>query len=149
MIKDMFMNILFCGFPFVSRISGHSMYPTLSDGDYVLLNPFARRFASGDIVTAKVDNEIIVKRVIGTGGDNITITNTGEVSVNGEKLSEPYICRTSGAKTYCVTVPENHIWLMGDNRGASTDSRTFGAVSVYDVTGKIIKRRIKQLWKRF
>ena len=143
-VKDIALGVIFAGCPFIVHVVGHSMYPTLRHRSICMFNPFATRFRRGDIVSADVDGEKVIKRVIGVGGDRITITRYGNVILNGGASDEPYIQKqTAESKPQSVTVPDGYVWLMGDNRGASTDSRTFGAVSVNNIRGRLIKRRNK------
>lgn len=138
----MIKSLLFSGFQCVTRVQGHSMMPTLQDNQYCLINPFCRKYKHGDIVIADVNGEALVKRVIATGGDRITIAQSGSVAVNGIWLDEPYIAKQSkNGKSIDKVVPDGHVWLMGDNRGASTDSRYFGAVPNWCIIGKMIKRK--------
>ena len=136
--------LLFSGLPCVTFCKGHSMLPTLRDGDVILYNPFCRRYSRGDIVIAEVGGEKLVKRVIAEGGDRITITQRGGVAVNGEWLDETY---TSGQRTIGRSVnaeiPKGRVWIMGDNRDESSDSRDFGSVPLTDIMGKVIRLRKK------
>ena len=118
------------------EIPSGSMEDTIEVGDLVFsekLSYYTSEPQKGDIVTFAdplVSNRTLIKRVIATGGDTVDIDPvTGDVSVNGEVLDEPYINETidvlehMGDLTYPQTVPEGCVFVMGDNRNASTDSR--------------------------
>ena len=138
----MIKALLFSGIPCVTRVQGQSMMPTLQDKQYCWFNPFSRKYRHGDIVIVDVNGEALVKRVIATGGDRITIAQSGSVAVNGIWLDEPYIAKQSrNGKSVDRVVPDGHVWIMGDNRGASTDSRSFGPVPNWCIIGKVIKRK--------
>jgi signal peptidase I len=114
------------------------MMPTLKHDSMYLYNPLARKYKRGDIVRAEANGEHVVKRIIAMGGDRVTITQSGSVGVNGEWLDEPYIARQSrNGKSIDMVIPAGHVWLMGDNRGASSDSRDFGAVPIGCVSGRV------------
>lgn len=72
----------------------------------------------------KLENRYFVKRVIGIGGDSIKCcTATGKLLVNGEVIAEPYLTAEASSEMFDVQVPAGHVWLMGDNRSESRDSR--------------------------
>ena len=132
-------------------VSGSSMYDTLVDGDYVLLlnNVLYTDPQQGDIVVVSKssfkDGEPIIKRVIATEGQTVTIKN-GVVSVNGEVLPEPYL--DDGIYTRAsvtdepihITVEPGHVFCLGDNRPVSKDSRSeeIGQVDCREIIGKAI-----------
>ena len=131
-------------------VSGDSMYSTLLDGDYLLLigNLFYQQPEQGDIVVISkqsFDNgKPIVKRVIATEGQTVDIVD-GNVSVDGVCLEETYIhsptyvCAGSGTM-FPLTVSENCIFVLGDNRGVSRDSRdpVIGQIDKREVLGKAV-----------
>lgn len=133
-------------------VDGSSMVPTLQDRDKVILlnNLLYHDPQKGDVVVlAKKsfqDGQPIVKRVIATGGDTVDIDFTaGEVFVNGEKLNEPYINEPTHEQltmSFPQTVPEGCIFVMGDNRNRSTDSRdvSIGMVDTRYVLGHVLAR---------
>ncbi|MDR0991907.1 MAG: signal peptidase I [Ruminococcus sp.] len=133
----------------LSYVEGDSMSPTLENGDALFVTDFDYVPQAGDIVIVDSDGlgKFIVKRVIATAGQTIDIDfEFGTVSVDGQYLEEPYANgRTfldEGGFEYPVTVPENSIFVMGDNRMHSTDSRDarIGFVDQDSVYGKVVIR---------
>ncbi|MBR3767600.1 MAG: signal peptidase I [Clostridia bacterium] len=111
-------------------VSGNSMINTLVDGDWLIVTPYYTEPEYGDIVISTHRLETmgpIVKRVIATEFDEVNIDEDGSVFVNGEKLNEASytvpVDHRYGDLSYPITVPENHVMLMGDNRPWSSDSR--------------------------
>lgn len=145
-----FLVILSVFFVRFSGVDGSSMLPTLVDHDQVLVQIAGYdEPEKGDIVVVYApyyENEPLVKRVIAKGGDTISIDPvTGMVSVNGEELVEPYIAeaiRSTGSLSYPYEVPENHAFVMGDNRNHSSDSRLaeIGALPYENIIGKVFFR---------
>ena len=139
-------------FTFVIRligVDGHSMVPTLQDGDRLLvLNAMLDNdYEYGDIVVLRKDTfleEPIVKRVIATEGQTVDIDfANGVVYVDGEALDEPYINEPTYVEEgteFPLTVPEGSIFVMGDNRNHSSDSRSsdLGTVDTRYVIGKAV-----------
>ena len=130
-------------------VSGQSMYPTLLDGDYVLLlnNLFYRQPQQGDIVVISKDSfdngNAIVKRVIATQGQTVDIDfESGVVYVDGQALEETYInspTYNEEGTVFPLEVAENCIFVLGDNRGVSLDSRhpKIGQIDKREVLGKV------------
>ena len=121
-------------------VEGYSMRPTLEDKSYIVVNKMAYRSKlpqHGDIVVFHfpIDPEQdFIKRVIGLPGDEVDIRD-GQVKVNGHVLSEAYI---ASAPQYAGNwhVPEEHIFVLGDNRNNSSDSHSWGAVPLENIIGK-------------
>lgn len=128
----------------VLRVTGSSMTPTLANDELVVCRKNAD-FKRGDIVAFYYNNKILLKRVIGVSGDTIEIEDDGTVLVNGKEIDEPYI--NEKAKGECdiktpYQVPDERIFVMGDHRATSIDSRssTIGCISEEAVVGKVIFR---------
>ena len=146
-------------FTFVIRligVDGHSMVPTLQDGDRLLvLNAMLDNdYGYGDIVVLRKDTfleEPIVKRVIATEGQTVDIDyDAGTVAVDGQVLDEPYILEemlwpsSSHMQETHFEVPEDSIFVMGDNRNGSTDSRHSGVGSVH--RDCLLGRAVAVIW---
>lgn len=126
----------------VLEIYGSSMSPTLKNGE-IVISVKTDSLKKGDICCFYYNNQILVKRVIGTAGDVIVIENDGTVFVNGETIDEPYIAERTEDKSdieYPYTVPERSLFVLGDNRSESVDSRNalIGCIGVEEIVGKIV-----------
>ncbi len=152
-IQSLISALLICVlvFVFVMRIMdvhGTSMVPTLHNGDKVLVSDLFYEPARGDIVVFKKDgyddNKALVKRVVAVAGDVVNIDfDRGIVYINGEAAEEDYIDVLTTTKIDFIgpqTVPENCLFVLGDNRNASTDSRDkrIGMVDKRLVVGKVL-----------
>ena len=128
----------------VFRVTGSSMSPTLANDDVVLCIRTSH-YKRGDIVAFHYNNKVLLKRVIGLPGDIIEISEDGTVSVNGGELEEDYI--SGKALGECdiempYKVPENRLFVMGDHRAVSIDSRStaVSCVAYENVLGKVLMR---------
>lgn len=128
----------------VLRVTGTSMTPTMQNDELVICNKNGN-FESGDIIAFHFNNKILLKRVIGTAGDWIDIKEDGTVYVNGEELIEPYVDEKAYGECdleFPYQVPDNRIFVMGDHRATSVDSRstTVGCIADEYIIGKVIFR---------
>ena len=126
----------------ILHIYGSSMSPTLTNGDIVA----AMRYGSyerGDIVAFYYNEQILVKRIIGLPGEMVDIDADGNVSIDGEPLDEPYLTEKSLGECDIelpYQVPEGRYFVMGDNRGVSSDSRSsqVGCIAEERIIGEVI-----------
>jgi signal peptidase I len=122
------MNGVLDALPFVERDSEDIVYPfhPPERGDIVVFNP-----------PVQSSDKPYIKRVIGLPGERVTFEGEN-VFIDGVQLNEPYIVEATDCRgNYCDTiVPEGHIYVLGDNRNNSSDSRSFGVVDVDDIIGK-------------
>ncbi|MFT4264322.1 MAG: signal peptidase I [Nocardioides sp.] len=146
------------------QVAGRSMHPTLADGDRLVWNPLSRhdvkRFDLVEATTPDINSRHVVKRVIGLPGDRIAVprvSGSPEVLVRPARSSTTYVIRsstwdgqvgeasdaccaddgTSSDSQHWATVPEGSYWLLGDNWGGSTDSRTYGFVDTAHLGGTL------------
>lgn len=126
----------------VFQIYGHSMTPTLEDGD-IVLSVKSGSVESQDIIAFYYNNKILVKRVIAEPGEWVDIDEDGNVRINGKLLDEHYL--TDKAKGECdidlpYQVPEGKVFVMGDHRSVSADSRSLaiGCISEEQIVGKLV-----------
>lgn len=125
----------------VLQIYGSSMAPTLEEGN-IVVSLKGGSFRQGQVVAFYYNNKILVKRVIATAGDWVDIDAEGNVSVNGAPLAEPYLAEKALGECDIelpYQVPEGRIFVMGDHRSVSVDSRstTIGCVAEEQIVGRL------------
>lgn len=126
------------------QINGVSMAPTLQEGDIIFLHQ-TKEVEVGDIIGFYYGGRVLLKRVIAGSGDEIEIDKEGNVYVNGEKREEPYLTKQSLGKCeldFPYQVPEGMLFVLGDNRTVSMDSRikAIGCVEKEQIVGKVVFR---------
>jgi signal peptidase I len=123
------------------QVSGDSMIPTFINGERVLVDKIPYYFHEpnyGDVIIFHATpTEDYIKRVIGKPGDEIEIKN-GNLYRNGQKLSEPYIKEPMNPRQiFKIKVPSDELFVMGDNRNNSKDSREIGPIELHQVIGRV------------
>lgn len=126
----------------VLQIYGSSMTPTLTDGD-IVVSVAGKNLERQDIIAFYYNNKILVKRVIATAGQWVDISEDGFVAVDGEPLDEPYVYERALGECDIdlpYQVPEGRVFVMGDHRLVSVDSRStaVGCVSEEQIVGKLV-----------
>ncbi len=126
-----------------TRVDGTSMEPTLHTEQRLVIEKLSYRLhppAHGDIVVLKLpglQERALIKRVVATGGDVVAVRD-GLVYLNGAPLDEAYLTQITPGEVPSMVVPEGYVFVLGDNRGASNDSRTFGMVPADQIVGHAI-----------
>jgi len=127
-----------------TRVYGQSMEPNLHTDQRLVVEKISynhwwpiRGPQRGDVVVFRVDpnSDLLIKRVIGLPGDRVEI-RSGQVIINGKALDEPYITRPTYGDYGPIDVPPLNIFVLGDNRGFSNDSRAFGVLQLDAVIGR-------------
>ena len=160
-VMDILETVVFVGSLFIvvylyilqpNQVKGASMFPTFESGDYILTSKITFKFRTierGDVIVFKsLANQDIdyIKRVIGIPGDKVMIKNN-EVYVNDHLVQEPYISEKTNVWEHGfskdgvpVIVPQGELFVMGDNRPKSSDSREFGTVPIDNIIGTVFYR---------
>jgi signal peptidase I len=127
-----------------TRVYGQSMEPNLHTDQRLVVEKISyNRWwpiggpQRGDVVVLRIDpdSDLLIKRIIGLPGDQVEI-RSGQVRINGELLDEPYISGPTYGEYGPVDVPPLHVFVLGDNRGFSNDSRAFGPLPLDSVIGR-------------
>lgn len=124
------------------RVDGISMVPTLSNGDFMLVEKFDKNFKRFDIVVLHDGSSRLIKRVIGLPGEKIEYKDE-TLYVNGKIVNEKFI-KGSSTADFSITelgykkIPKDYYLVLGDNRAVSLDSRTIGLIKKSDIYGKAI-----------
>ena len=126
-----------------TRVYGQSMEPALQTNQRLVVEKVSYRLhppRRGDVVVIKLPQhpvELLIKRVVGLPGETVEVRD-GEVWINGQVLQEPYVAQLTQGSMAPRVVPEGMIFVLGDNRGYSNDSRSFGPVPLENVVGRAV-----------
>ncbi len=124
-----------------TRVQGQSMEPNLHDNQRLIIEKVSYHFhppQRGDIIVIRVQNrrsDPLIKRVIGLSGETIEIRD-GHVYINSQALEESYLHQLTLGNMSPRVISPGHVFVLGDNRGASNDSRSFGEVPFSDIVGR-------------
>lgn len=129
----------------VARVDGESMYPTLRNSQPVAYLRVGSSYERGDIIAIKMPSgDSYVKRIIGVEGDTVELVD-GAVVLNGSELKEDYAqgetLPENARVEYPVTVQAGEVFVLGDNRAVSVDSRDFGCVIFNNIKGKLLNNK--------
>jgi len=128
-----------------TRVYGQSMEPSLHTNERLVVEKLSYRFHGprrGDIVVLHDPTggpELLIKRVVGLSGERVTMSD-GRVAIDGAPLEEPYLSQPTLGQGRSWLVPPLSVFVMGDNRGASRDSRVFGPVPMEQLVGRAVFR---------
>lgn len=126
-------------------VYGQSMEPNYHTDERLIIEKLTYYFhppQRGDVVVIKDPSggsTPLIKRVVALAGERVTIAN-GQVFINGQALREPYLSQITDGRSRSWVVPPLHVFVLGDNRGNSRDSRVFGPVPLGDVLGHAVFR---------
>ena len=118
---------------------GTDMYPAVLDGDIILGYRLDTNYLKNDVVVCEVDGKEVIGRIVAREGDSVNITKEGTLFVNvTEQTGEIAFPTNPGKQTYPYTVPEGCVYLLGDYRTNTTDSRDFGPVEEKQIKAKVV-----------
>lgn len=124
----------------LTQASGNGMFPAVKDGDLVIGFRWQQEYAQNDVIVYTVDGQTHVGRIAARQTDVVTLTEDGALLVNGTAQSGEIMYPTYAKEglSYPYTVPESHVFVLGDYRTQTEDSRDFGPIPMKDVEGKVI-----------
>lgn len=124
----------------VTRVEGTGMFPALKDGDLVMVYRLQSRFSRGDVVAYQHEGERYFGRIVAQSGDEVSISETGTLLINGRLESGEILFPTNSAdgKSVVCKVPMGYVYVLGDYRTQTQDSRDFDCIPLSEVEGKVI-----------
>jgi len=144
LLRNMVLMALLILFSFsqiflITAAHGTDMFPAVLDGDLMLCYRLEKDYLKNDIVVCTVEGKQVTGRVAARAGDSVNITEDGSLYVNGtQQQGEIAFPTYPGKQQYPYTVPDGFIYILGDFRTQTTDSREFGPVELKNVKGKVI-----------
>lgn len=133
--------VLFTQVFLLAQASGNGMFPAVKDGDLLIGYRLQDSYSKNDVVVYELDGKLCTGRILARETDTVRIDESGTLLVNGTAQSGEILYPTypaEGGVSYPYTVPEGMVFLLGDHRTDSKDSRDFGAVPLTDVKAKVI-----------
>ena len=124
----------------ITQVSGNAMFPALKDGDLVIAFRLQQEYAKNDVVVYTAEGETHIGRIVARGTDVVTLDDSGKLLVNGTNQTGEILYPTYAKEgfTYPYKIPESQIFVLGDYRTQTKDSRDFGAIPMENVKGKVI-----------
>lgn len=132
--------VLFSQVFLITQTTGNDMFPAIKDGDLMIGFRLQQEYVKDDVVVYTVDGEMYVGRIAAKQTDVVTLDESGALLVNGTQQGGEIMYPTYAKEglTYPYEVPEGHVFVLGDYRTQTEDSRDFGPIPMKDVEGKVI-----------
>ena len=123
-----------------TQVTGNAMFPALKDGDLALTFLLQKNYSKGDVVLYEQDGKLVIGRIAANCTDVVTLDDTGTMLVNGTVQGGEIMYPTYAKEgfEYPLRLPDDAVFILGDYRTQSTDSRDFGPVPVKNIQGKVI-----------
>lgn len=124
----------------ITQVSGNAMFPAVKDGDLVIAFRIQREYAKNDVVVYTADGETHIGRIAARGTDVVMLDDSGKLLVNGTNQTGEILYPTYAKEglTYPYPVPEDAVFVLGDYRTQTEDSRDFGPIPMKNIQGKVI-----------
>ena len=124
----------------ITQAEGNAMFPSVKDGDLIIAFRLEPVYEKDDVVVYTAEGESVIGRIVAAEGDVVMIDENGALFVNGTEQSGEimYPMYAGEELSYPYTIPEGCVFILGDYRTQSRDSRNFGAIELRDVKGKVI-----------
>ena len=132
--------VMFAQVFLITQVSGNAMFPAVKDGDLVIAFRIQQEYAKNDVVVYTVDGEPHIGRIVARATDTVILDDSGKLLVNGTNQTGEILYPTYAKEglEYPYSVPEGHVFVLGDYRTQTEDSRDFGSISMENVQGKVI-----------
>ena len=132
--------VMFTQIFLITQVGGNAMFPAVKDGDLVIAFRIQKEYAKNDVVVYTADGERHIGRIVARASDVVTMDDSGKLLVNGTNQAGEILYPTYAKEglTYPYAVPEGHVFVLGDYRTQTEDSRDFGPIPMENVQGKVI-----------